>query len=69
MIIDGSEPSFEQLDRCILEPDSGDPNEINELLVVGCICGSLSDSSVEYFISRSLLTEIVVVVCRKGERQ
>ncbi|KAE9554566.1 hypothetical protein FO519_002205 [Halicephalobus sp. NKZ332] len=69
MIIDGSEPSFEQLDRCILEPDSGDPTEINELLVVGCICGSLSDSSVDYFISRSLLTEIVVVVCRKGDRQ
>uniref|UniRef100_A0AC34Q5V9 USP8 dimerisation domain-containing protein n=1 Tax=Panagrolaimus sp. JU765 TaxID=591449 RepID=A0AC34Q5V9_9BILA len=69
LIIDGSEASFEQLDRCITEPDSGDPNEINELLLVGCVCGSLSDSSVEYFISRSLLTEIICIVGRQGDRQ
>uniref|UniRef100_A0A914C2M6 USP8 dimerisation domain-containing protein n=1 Tax=Acrobeloides nanus TaxID=290746 RepID=A0A914C2M6_9BILA len=66
IITDGTETSLEKIDRSISVPDQ---DEENELLIIGCICGDLSDHSVDYFISRSLLTEIVIVVCRPGDNQ
>lgn len=69
LLIDGSEKSIEQLERCIIDQDVTDPTECNELMVVGCICGSLTNKSLEHFISKSLLTEIVIIVCQHGDRQ
>uniref|UniRef100_A0AC35FVX3 USP8 dimerisation domain-containing protein n=1 Tax=Panagrolaimus sp. PS1159 TaxID=55785 RepID=A0AC35FVX3_9BILA len=68
VITDGSEKILDQLDRSITEIDD-DTNEPIELFIVGCVCGTLSQSSVEKFISRSLLTEIVCIVCRRGKNQ